>query len=82
MPKWTPFPHASDYAFDNASARKSWARLHLGDCEALPTDAKVLQAWALFHNGDFQQDAEAGTKAGGGGITDANKATAIYATYL
>jgi tetratricopeptide (TPR) repeat protein len=82
MPKWTPFPHASDYAFDQVSTRKSWTQLHLGDCEALPADGKVLEAWALFHNGDFQQAAEAGTKAGGGGITVANKATAIYATYL
>ncbi|MDB5848353.1 MAG: hypothetical protein JWP29_2105 [Rhodoferax sp.] len=82
MAKWTPFPHAGDYTFDAASTRKSWARLHLGDGEALPIDAKVLAAWALFHNGDFQQAAEAGIKAGGGGITVANKATAVYATYL
>ena len=42
----------------------------------------MLQAWVLFHNGAFQQAAEAGLKAGGDGITVANKAAAIYANYL
>ena len=82
MAKWTAFPHAGDYAFDAASLKKSWARLHQGDCEPLPKDAAVLQAWVLFHNGDFQKAAEAGLKAGGDGITVANKATGIYANYL
>jgi hypothetical protein len=82
MAKWTAFPHAGDYAFDAASLKKSWARLHQGDCEPLPKDAKVLEAWVLFHNGEFQQAFDAGIKAGGDGITVANKATSIYANYL
>jgi len=82
MAKWTAFPHTGDYAFDAASLKKSWARLHQGDCEALPKEAAVLQAWVLFHNGDFHKAAEAGLKAGGAGITVANKATSIYANYL
>ena len=82
MPKWTTFPHTGDYTFDAASAKKQWARLHTGDAEPLPKDAEVLKAWVLFHNGDFQKAAEAGLKAGGSGTTVANKATAIYATYL
>ena len=82
MAKWTPFPHAGDYAFDAASLKKSWLRLHRGDCEPLPKDAAVMQAWVLFHNGEFQQAADAGLKAGGDGITLANKATSIYANYL
>ena len=82
MAKWTAFPHAGDYAFDAASVRKHWARLHAGDAEPLPVDAAVLQAWVLFHNGEFQKAAEAGLQAGGGGITVANKATCIYANYL
>ena len=82
MPKWTTFPHTGDYTFDAASAKKQWARLHTGDAEPLPKDAEVLKAWVLFHNGDFQKAAEAGLKAGGHGITVANKATAMYATYL
>jgi len=82
MAKWTAFPHAGDYTFDAASLKKNWARLHQGDCEPLPKDAAVLQAWVLFHNGEFQKAAEAGLKAGGAGITVANKATSIYANYL
>ena len=84
--QWTAFPHAGDYSFDAASVKKNWARLHQGDCEALPKDAAVLQAWVLFHNGDFQKAVEAGVKAGeagmSGGLTVANKATCIYANYL
>jgi hypothetical protein len=83
MAKWTAFPHdAADYTFDAAALKKHWARLHAGDAEPLPTDAKVLAAWALFHAGEFQKAAEAGLKAGGAGITVANKAQAIYANYL
>ena len=82
MVRWTSFPHAGDYAFDAASLKKSWARLHQGDCEPLPNDAAVLQAWLFFHNGEFQKAQEAGVKAGGAGITVANKATSIYANYL
>ena len=82
MAKWTSFPHAGDYAFDAASLKKNWARLHQGDCEPLPKDAAVLQAWLFFHNGEFQKAQEAGLKAGGAGITAANKATSIYANYL
>lgn len=82
MAKWTAFPYAGDYAFDAASVKKNWARLHTGDAEPLPKDAKVLDAWVLFHNGEFQKAAEAGLKAGGAGLTVANKATCIYANYL
>lgn len=82
MAQWTSFPHAGDYAFDAASLKKNWPRLHQGDCEPLPKAAAVLQAWVLFHNGAFEQAAQAGLKAGGDGITVANKATAIHANYL
>jgi len=82
MAKWSAFPHAGDYTFDAGSVRRQWARLHAGDAEPCPTDAAVLDAWALFHNGDFQKAADAGLRAGGAGLTVANKATCIYATYL
>jgi tetratricopeptide (TPR) repeat protein len=83
MAKWTAFPHAAaDYSYDSAALKKHWARLHAGDAEPLPADAKVLAAWALFHAGEFQKAVEAGLKAGGAGITVANKAQAIYANYL
>ena len=83
MARWTAFPHTdADYSYDAATLKKKWARLHAGDAEALPKDEKVLAAWALFHAGEFQKAAEAGLKAGGAGITVANKAQAIYANYL
>ena len=82
MAKWTLFPHAGDYSFDAASVKKNWAALHIGDCEPLPKEAKVLDAWVLFHNGEFQKATEAGLKAGGAGLTVANKASCIYANYL
>jgi len=83
MAKWTAFPHdAAEYTFDAAALKKHWARLHAGDAEPLPTDVKVLAAWALFHAGEFEKAADAGIKAGGAGITVANKAQAIYANYL
>jgi len=82
MAKWTAFPHAGEFEYDAATVRKSWTRLHAGDAEPLPDDEAVLRAWALFHNGEFQKAAQAGLKAGGAGITVANKATAIYANYL
>jgi hypothetical protein len=89
MAQWSTSPHASDYAFntgdfdfDCASVKKNWARLHQSDCEALPEEPAVLQAWVLFHNGEFQAAAQAGIAAGGNGITVANKAISIYANYL
>ena len=82
MAKWTAFPHLGDYQFEAASLKKHWPRLHAGDAEPLPTNPEVLQAWVLYHNGEFHMAAEAGLKAGGDGITVANKATAIYANYL
>jgi len=83
MAKWTAFPYDNaDYAIDAAALKKRWARLHAGDAEPQPKDDKVLAAWALFHAGEFQKACEAGLKAGGAGITVANKAQSIYANYL
>ncbi|MFM9881245.1 MAG: hypothetical protein ACKVOO_12645, partial [Burkholderiaceae bacterium] len=82
MAKWTAFPHTGDYAFDAASTKKQWAKLHLNDAEPLPKDAALLSAWALFHSGQFEQAAQAGQKLGGDGLTVAHKATCMYATYL
>jgi tetratricopeptide (TPR) repeat protein len=83
MAKWTAFPYTdADYSQDATSLKKQWAHLHLGDAEPLPKDAAVLAAWALFHAGEFQKAHDAGLKAGGAGITVANKAQAMYATYL
>ncbi|MGM9491080.1 hypothetical protein [Ideonella sp. YS5] len=83
MAKWTAFPYdAAGYRYDAATLKKQWSRLHLGDAEPWPKDDAVQAAWALFHAGEFQKAHEAGLKAGGAGITVANKAQAIYANYL
>ena len=87
MAKWTAFPHdAAAYRFDAATLKKKWPRLHAGDAEPWPADDKVVAAWQSFHAGDFQKATEAGLKAhaagASGGMTVANKAQAIYATYL
>src|SRR5438093_5518175 len=83
MAQWTAFPYdTAEYTYDAATLKKRWARLHAGDAEPLPKDDKVLAAWALFHAGEFQKACEAGLKAGGAGVTVANKAQAIHANYL
>jgi tetratricopeptide (TPR) repeat protein len=82
MARWTAFPQLGAYAHDAASVTREWPLLHAGDAEPLPAQPGVLQAWVLFHNGAFQQAAEAGVAAGGAGVTVANKATCVYANYL
>lgn len=83
MATWTAFPYDNaGYVHDAASLKKHWARLHAGDAEPWPKDEAVQAAWALFHAGEFQKAHEAGLKAGGSGLTVANKAQAIYANYL
>ncbi len=80
--KWAPFPHAKQFTYDAASLRKHWARLHRGDCEALPKTADALEAWRLYHAGEFAAAVAKGRAAGGSGLNAAIKAQAIYATYL
>jgi tetratricopeptide (TPR) repeat protein len=80
--KWVAFPHQLEFELDVDEVRRRWPQLHAGDAEPLPQDEAVLAAWALYHRGEFQAAVEPGRKAGGGGITVANKATCIYATYL
>jgi tetratricopeptide (TPR) repeat protein len=82
MARWTAFPYAGEYQFDAESVRRHWARLHVGDAEPLPADARLLEAWALFHNGEFQKAMDAGLQMGLSGLTLAHKSACIYATYL
>lgn len=83
MAAWQEFPYDSKaYTHSLSGLRKHWARLHAGDAEPWPKHKAVQQAWVLFHAGHFQQAVEAGLAAGGAGTTVANKAQAIYATYL
>jgi len=51
-----------------------------GDFAALAE--RVLEAWRLYHRGDFQSAAELGTRLGVPGYGAANKAAAMYAHYL
>jgi len=81
--KWAKFPHPEKaYAYDAASLKKNWARLHKGDCEPFPKDAAVVDACRHYHAGDFQSAVEAGLAAGCAGANVAAKAQAIYANYL
>lgn len=82
MASWTAFPRLGDFSYDADGLTRAWTRLHAGDAEPLPVDPKVLAAWVLFHDGEFERAAQAGLAAGGAGITVANKATSMYANYL
>jgi len=80
---WAAFPYADKaYEYTAASLKKSWDRLHKGDCEPFPTDAKALDAWIAYHAGRFEDAVELGLAAGAAGINAANKAACIYGTYL
>jgi tetratricopeptide (TPR) repeat protein len=81
--KWAKFPYPDKaYVHDAAALKKHWPRLHKGDCEPLPKDAAVLDAWAAFHAGDFARAVETGTAAGGAGRNAAVKAQVVYGHYL
>ena len=82
MPRWTRFAPAGHFAFDGKGVKTRWTRLHAGDQESLPARAELLEAWALFHNGQFEEAYRAGRRLGADGITLANKATCIYASQL
>jgi tetratricopeptide (TPR) repeat protein len=80
---WAKFPHPEKaYAYEGAALKKAWDRLHRGDCEPFPQDEALQDAWRLYHRGEFGQAIEAGLAAGVDGYNVANKAQAIYATYL
>ncbi len=83
MAKWAAFPHDNaDYRYDSARLEKQWPHLHAGDSEPWPKNDKVVAAWALFHAGEFRKAVDTGLKAGGAGVTAANKSQCIYAHYL
>nr|WP_315847880.1 hypothetical protein [uncultured Rhodoferax sp.] len=82
MTTWTAFPHPEQHPFDATGLRAQWAVLHRGDQEPLPSDPRVLDAWVLYHRGEFQAAALAGDALGVAGAIVANKARLIYADYL
>ncbi len=80
---WQPFPHpAKPYAYTAAALKKNWPRLHRGDREPLPNADAVLEAWRLYHAGDFRAAYDTGLAAGPDGWNAANKAAMIQANYL
>lgn len=80
---WAKFPYPDrKFVYTAAGLKKAWERLHRGDCEPWPAETAVVEAWIAFHAGEFQEAVDGGMKAGGAGITVANKAAAIYANYL
>jgi tetratricopeptide (TPR) repeat protein len=78
--KWKAFPHpAKAFTYAGDALKKSWDKLHRGDCEPWPKEAGAQEAWRLFHQGKFAEAVAAGLDAGPSGINAANKAQAIYA---
>ncbi|MFO0387631.1 MAG: hypothetical protein ACK50W_00090 [bacterium] len=84
MTTWTPFPYDdTDYHYPEAQLKEHWSRLHLGDAEPAPKDKNLLTAWQAFHAGQFEQAMKLGLEhPEPAGYAVANKAQAIYATYL
>jgi len=77
------FPYdQKPYSYDGEALRKSWKRLHQGDCEPFPEPAPLQQAWRAFHRGDYADAITQGAKLGAVGAVVANKAAAVAATYL
>ncbi|WP_295999906.1 hypothetical protein [Rugamonas sp.] len=80
---WTPFPHPDPaYVHTPASLLAAWPQLHLGDTEAWPADARLVQAWIAFHAGQFERAARLGLDVGVEGYAVAHKATCIHALFL
>ena len=87
MPAWIEFPYdAAPFRLDVAALQARWPQLHAGDLEPLPDDGRVRAAWAAFHGGDFEGAFATGLAAAAAGaecgLTVANKAQAVHASYL
>jgi hypothetical protein len=74
------FPHAGDYTFDAASVRRQWAAC-TGDAEPCPPTPPCWKPGRCFTTATSRKPPKR-AEAGGAGLTVANKATCIYATYL
>lgn len=80
---WKKFPNPDKaFAYPGAALKKNWARLHRGDGEPFPADAKVQAAWRAYHAGVFGSAVELGLACGVAGYAAANKAATVYASYL
>lgn len=80
---WVPFPHDSGpFTYTGDKLTGAWEDLHRGDCEPLPDDDPLLEAWRRFHAGDFAGAVELSEEIGLEAHAVANKASGIYADYL
>ena len=83
MAKWASYPHPQkEFTYSADALKKAWDGLHAGDREPFPKDASLVEAWRQYHMGNFAEAVDAGLKKGLAGYTVANKAAAMYATYL
>jgi hypothetical protein len=82
MARWTAFAAAGHFVYDGSTVKKHWRRLHACDQEPLPDSPTLLQAWACYHNGHFEEAHRQGLRLGPAGTTVANMAACIYAAQL
>jgi tetratricopeptide (TPR) repeat protein len=75
-----PFPEAASLAALAGSAPGGKVPGFKGDFEELAT--RLQEAWRAFHRGDFREACEEGARLGPLGAQVANKAAAVYCTYL
>jgi hypothetical protein len=84
MANWQAFSPRLPLTADQV--RALWPRLHCGDHEPCPADAALLNAWSLFHQGDFEAAVSHGLSLTAQGMHSAwtvvNRATAVYANYV
>lgn len=74
--------HSARPQIDTSTLCADWQHLHKLDAEPLPHESALLQGWALFHAGHFEEAELAGLTAGLPGLSLANRAAATRATFL
>lgn len=79
---WVALPYADVTRLDAMSLRPLWPRLHAGQARPTPATDALVEGWALYHSGEFEQAAAVGLRNGAEGHALTNQATAIYANYL
>lgn len=80
---WAEFPHdRRPFTYAGDTLAEAWEDLHRGDCEPLPDDERVQEAWRRFHAGDFAGAVGLADEIGLAAHAAANKASGIHADYL
>jgi hypothetical protein len=82
MNAWLPCPASALFHHDASRIEAMWHRLHAADAEPFPGRGALLDAWVLYHNGAFDEAANAGLAIGPAGLGVAHKAACIHATYV